>query len=160
MDFQPIQEQLIVFLNIIVKLVLTYVSFKAVSFVGTLISKEKIKIQSIKDEEVRNKVNEALDRVESLLTTNITYAENVLKQDILDSIADGKVSKDELTKLKDTVVNNVIKQLSGYSVELLETELGDINSYLSAKSEEVLANLKLNENSSVNKTVIAATENK
>ena len=50
--------------------------------------------------------------------------------------------RDELLKLKDTVIADVTKQISTDTTELLSTEIADLNGYISNQIEVVLANLK------------------
>jgi hypothetical protein len=66
----------------------------------------------INDSEARDVANNALSILDTLLETNITYAENVLKKSIIDSIKDGKVTKDELKSLANIVKTNVLVQLN------------------------------------------------
>ena len=52
------------------------------------------------------------------------------------------MDRDELLKLKDTVIADVTKQISTDTTELLSTEIADLNGYISNQIEVVLANLK------------------
>ena len=112
------------------------------------------KTSVIKDENARKVVDNALNSLDNLLTTNITYAESVLKPNILSSISDGKVTSEELESLATIVKDNVLKQLGTDTTVVLNNSIGDLDGYISARLEAVLSNLKIQETSSVSKTVI------
>ena len=118
----------------------------ATAYAGLLIAratqKIKLEIEKLNDETQKKIVNDALDRVDSLLQTNIVAMENTVKKDMLASIADGKIEKAELKTLADNVKNNVLKQLGDDSLAVLNDSLGDVNGYLEVKIEEILAQIK------------------
>ena len=118
----------------------------ATAYAGLLIAratqKIKLEIEKLNDETQKKIFNDALNRVDSLLQTNIVAMENTVKKDILASIADGKIEKAELKTLADNVKNNVLKQLGDDSLEVLNNSLGDVNGYLEVKIEEILAQIK------------------
>lgn len=116
------------------------------AYAGLLIAratqKIKLEIENLNDETQKKIFNDALDRVDSLLQTNIVAMENTVKKDMLASIADGKIEKAELKTLADNVKNNVLKQLGDDSLAALNDSLGDVNGYLEVKIEEILAQIK------------------
>ena len=118
----------------------------ATAYAGLLIAratqKIKLEIEKLNDETQKKIFNDALDRVDSLLQTNIVAMENTVKKDMLASIADGKIEKAELKTLSDNVKNNVLKQLGDDSLAVLNDSLGDVNGYLEVKIEEILAQIK------------------
>ena len=118
----------------------------ATAYAGLLIAratqKIKLEIENLNDETQKKIFNDALDRVDSLLQTNIVAMENTVKKDMLASIADGKIEKAELKTLADNVKNNVLKQLGDDSLAVLNNSLGDVNGYLEVKIEEILAQIK------------------
>ena len=118
----------------------------ATAYAGLLIAratqKIKLEIENLNDETQKKIFNDALDRVDSLLQTNIVAMENTVKKDMLASIADGKIEKAELKTLADNVKNNVLKQLGDDSLAVLNDSLGDVNGYLEVKIEEILAQIK------------------
>ena len=118
----------------------------ATAYAGLLIAratqKIKLEIEKLNDETQKKIFNDALDRVDSLLQTNIVAMENTVKKDMLASIADGKIEKTELKTLADNVKNNVLKQLGDDSLAVLNDSLGDVNGYLEVKIEEILAQIK------------------
>lgn len=118
----------------------------ATAYAGLLIAratqKIKLEIEKLNDETQKKIFNDALDRVDSLLQTNIVAMENTVKKDMLASIADGKIEKAELKTLANNVKNNVLKQLGDDSLAVLNDSLGDVNGYLEVKIEEILAQIK------------------
>ena len=116
------------------------------AYAGLLIAratqKIKLEIENLNDETQKKIFNDALDKVDSLLQTNIVAMENTVKKDMLASIADGKIEKAELKTLADNVKNNVLKQLGDDSLAVLNDSLGDVNGYLEVKIEEILAQIK------------------
>ena len=118
----------------------------ATAYAGLLIAratqKIKLEIEKLNDETQKKIFNDALDRVDSLLQTNIIAMENTVKKDMLASIVDGKIEKAELKTLADNVKNNVLKQLGDDSLAVLNNSLGDVNGYLEVKIEEILAQIK------------------
>ena len=118
----------------------------ATAYAGLLIAratqKIKLEIEKLNDETQKKIFNDALDRVDNLLQTNIVAMENTVKKDMLASIADGKIEKAELKTLANNVKNNVLKQLGDDSLEVLNNSLGDVNGYLEVKIEEILAQIK------------------
>ena len=118
----------------------------ASAYCGLLVAratqKIKLEIERLNDEAQKRILNDTLDRVNSLLQTNIIAMENTVKKDMLVAIEDGKVEKAELKTLADNVKNNVLKQLGNDSLEVLNNSLGDVNGYLEVKIEEILAQIK------------------
>ena len=118
----------------------------ATAYAGLLIAratqKIKLEIEKLNDETQKKIFNDALDRIDSLLQTNIVAMENTVKKDMLASIADGKIEKAELKTLANNVKNNVLKQLGDDSLAVLNNSLGDVNGYLEVKIEEILAQIK------------------
>lgn len=114
----------------------------------------KLKSNSIEDTDARNVIQKTLDNLDNVLITNITSADSTLKPIILKDISDGKVTKDELNSLADTVMNNTLKQLGDDSLDVLNKALGDTNGYIENRIEKILADLKIDNTSSVTKTII------
>lgn len=112
------------------------------------------KISCIKNEDLRKAAQEAYDIVKDLIPQEITNAEVKLKPAILQTIADGKVTKDELCKLNGIVRDKVLSQLTDDAKKALESKIPNVNSYLESNIETVLSKLKLDPTSVVSKTVI------
>ena len=151
---EQLQGQAIQTLQIVLGAVISILGALAIVYLKKGFEYLTTKTTLIKDEGSRKILDSTLEALDALLVTNITSAENTLKPIILQSIADGKVTTDELESLKITVMNNTLKQLGDEATKLLNNSLGDTNSYLENRLEAVLSNLKIDETSSVSKTVI------
>ena len=137
-----LKDTVIQLLGIIIGGCLAVASAYGSLLIARATQKIKLEIEKLNDETQKKIFNDALDRVDSLLQTNIVAMENTVKKDMLASIADGKIEKDELKTLADNVKNNVLKQLSEDSLAVLNDSLGDVNGYLEVKIEEILAQIK------------------
>lgn len=134
-----------ILVNIITTVLTGLLSILAVviiNYVTKLITKAKANANKIEDETAMSMVNTALDNLQELIKTNVTSAEVTLKQEIIKASKDGKLTKEDAISLKNTVKDNIIKQLSTSSYELLKLELNDIESYIENKIEVVLASIK------------------
>ena len=151
---EQLQGQAIQTLQIVLGAVISILGALAIVYLKKGFEYLTTKTTLIKDEGSRKILDSTLEALDALLVTNITSAENTLKPIILQSIADGKVTTDELESLKITVMNNTLKQLGDEATKLLNNSLGDTNSYLENRIEAILADLKIDETSSVSKTVI------
>ena len=121
---------------------LSILAVVVINYVTKLITKAKANANKIEDETAMSMVNTALDNLQELIKTNVTSAEVALKQEIIKASKDGKLTKEDAISLKNTVKDNIIKQLSTSSYELLKLELNDVESYIENKIEVVLASIK------------------
>ena len=137
-----LKDTVIQLLGIIIGGCLAVASAYGCLLVARATQKIKLEIERLNDETQKRILNDTLDRVDSLLQTNIIAMENTVKKDMLVAIEDGKVEKAELKTLADNVKNNVLKQLGNDSLEVLNNSLGDVNGYLEVKIEEILAQIK------------------
>ena len=137
-----LKDTVVQLLGVIIGGCLAIVTAYAGLLIARATQKIKLEIEKLNDETQKKIFNDALDRVDSLLQTNIVAMENTVKKDMLASIADGKIEKAELKTLADNVKNNVLKQLGNDSLEVLNNSLGDVNGYLEVKIEEILAQIK------------------
>lgn len=137
-----LKDTVVQLLGVIIGGCLAIVTAYAGLLIARATQKIKLEIENLNDETQKKIFNDALDRVNSLLQTNIVAMENTVKKDMLDSIADGKIEKAELKTLADNVKNNVLKQLGDDSLAVLNDSLGDVNGYLEVKIEEILAQIK------------------
>ena len=137
-----LKDTVIQLLGIIIGGCLAVASAYGGLLVARATQKIKLEIEKLNDETQKKIFNDALDRVDSLLQTNIVAMENTVKKDMLASIADGKIEKAELKTLANNVKNNVLKQLGDDSLAVLNDSLGDVNGYLEVKIEEILAQIK------------------
>lgn len=137
-----LKDTVVQLLGVIIGGCLAIVTAYAGLLIARATQKIKLEIENLNDETQKKIFNDALDRVNSLLQTNIVAMENTVKKDMLASIADGKIEKAELKTLADNVKNNVLKQLGDDSLAVLNDSLGDVNGYLEVKIEEILAQIK------------------
>ena len=137
-----LKDTVVQLLGVIIGGCLAIVTAYAGLLIARATQKIKLEIENLNDETQKKIFNDALDRVDSLLQTNIIAMENTVKKDMLASIADGKIEKAELKTLADNVKNNVLKQLGDDSLAVLNNSLGDVNGYLEVKIEEILAQIK------------------
>ena len=137
-----LKDTVVQLLGVIIGGCLAIVTAYAGLLIARATQKIKLEIENLNDETQKKIFNDALDRVDSLLQTNIIAMENTVKKDMLASIADGKIEKAELKTLANNVKNNVLKQLGDDSLEVLNNSLGDVNGYLEVKIEEILAQIK------------------
>jgi hypothetical protein len=151
---EQLQSSVTILEQIIIGAIISIACGYAIVYAKKGVSYLKSKDSLIKDDKLRKIFDDTLDRVDDLISINIISAENTLKPIILDDIAKGKVSKDELKSLAIIVKDNVIKQLGDNSVQVLNNSIGDLNSYLENRIEEVLAELKLDPSVPVSKTVL------
>ena len=144
-----LQSQLIQLIQIIIGGCLSIASIYAVILINKYTNIAKEKLNSIQDKNAKEKLNVAMDRLNSLLVTNITNIENTLKKTLIEASKDNKLTKEDFDLLKNNVAENVISQLSNDTTDIISKEVGDINDFVNIKLEEVLANLKADSNSSV-----------
>ena len=137
-----LKDTVIQLLGVIIGGCLAIVTAYAGLLIARATQKIKLEIEKLNDETQKKIFNDALDKVDSLLQTNIVAMENTVKKDMLASIADGKIEKAELKTLANNVKNNVLKQLGDDSLAVLNDSLGDVNGYLEVKIEEILAQIK------------------
>jgi hypothetical protein len=160
MDLTNLQGQFMNFVTIIVGGALSVCSVYATIYINKALEIAKAKAEQIKDEKAKKIVDNTLEKTANLIKTNIVALENTAKQELIKSIADGKIDKSELNQLAMSVQQNVLTQLGDESLNILNNSLGDVSGYISSKIEETLADLKLDQTSSVSKTVITQKNNK
>ena len=149
---QDLQNQLISLIQIIIGGLLSIATIYSIIFINKYTAIAKEKLQAVKDANARDKLDVAMDRLNSLLVTNIINAEATLKEELIKGIQDGNLTKEDFVSLKESVANKVINQLGQDSTELITNEVGDLKDYVNVKLEETLAELKEDPNSIVQHT--------
>ena len=139
---EMLEKNLIELLDIVIRGLLTIASAYGVYLVSKVVQKIKLKMMKLEDEQAQLIFNNALEKVDMLLKTNIIAMENTLKKEISEGIKDGKVEKDELNKLAVNVKENVLNQLGKGSLDILNEGLNDVNGYIEARLEQVLVDIK------------------
>ena len=133
---------------------LSILSIYASIYVKKLVDLAKQKAEQIQDAQAKQIVDNTLDKTNELIKTGIEALENTTKKDIIADIQNGKVDKTALLQLKEDVQNDVLKQLGDNGINVLNGAISDVDKYISDKIEATLGQLKLDPNSSVQKTVI------
>ena len=151
---QDLQNQLIGLLQIVIGGLLSIASIYAIIFIQKYTAIAKEKLNAIQDKNAKEKLDVAIDRLNSLLVTNIVNSETTLKNELIKGIQDGNLTKEDFASLKESVTNKVINQLGQDSTELITNEVGDLKDYVNVKLEETLAELKEDPNSVVKHTII------
>lgn len=137
-----LKDTLTQLLSVILTGTITIASAYMTVFVAKATEKAKLESKKIEDERQRRMLQDALDKLDSLLKTNIIALENTIKKEMLEAIADGKIEKDELKTLAVKVKENVLIQLGNDSMDILCSSIGDVNGYLEARVEELLVQIK------------------
>ena len=109
---------------------------------GVNIAKEwaLTKSEGIADDNARKLVNDAVIKVNEIVSAVVMSIEQEEKQEILKAMEDGRVTRDELVALKDVAITRVKSQLLPETMELLEESFGDVTEYISDKvSQQVFA---------------------
>ena len=136
------QEQLISLLQTTILGILNIGAGYLIYYINQLADKAKLKNQSNKNAEQKVLVDNAIERLNALIEKSVIATNETVAKEIKIALADHRVDRDELLKLKDTVIADVTKQISTDTTELLSTEIADLNGYISNQIEVVLANLK------------------
>ena len=110
--------------------VLSVISVTIVSYLNILKKKAVAYIQNIGDEKAKKSLEAATNKAYELVTNVVTALEQEEKQEILKAIEDGKVTRDELFKLKDIAIDKVIELLGEESVKVLDDAFGDATEYI------------------------------
>ena len=96
----------------------------------------------IKENAQKDLIKNAINRLDDLITESVESAQLTTVKEIKESNTDN--IKEQLNKLKEEMIVNVVGQLSTKSKELINMEINDINSYVSTKIESTLGELKGN----------------
>lgn len=94
----------------------------------------------IKENAQKDLIKNAINRLDDLITESVESAQLTTVKEIKESNPDNV--KEQLNKLKEEMIVNVVGQLSTKSKELINMEINDINSYVSTKIESTLGELK------------------
>jgi hypothetical protein len=113
------------------------------------------KIGLIKDEKLRKVAENIKNRVEDLAVNTITMLEAVEKPIIIENIKNGSMTKSDLVNLKSKAIETIKGQLTTEGQTDLQNTVGDVNTYLETLIEAKLADLKVDNTSSVSKTEIS-----
>lgn len=98
--------------------------------VAKLTSKAKTQTQQIKDDQLRQKLNDALDDMEDLTIKTVGSIEQETAKDLRQAVKDGKADRSELIALSQNAVDEIKKQLAPEALDLLEDHFADFDTYL------------------------------
>lgn len=113
-----------------------------VKFLNAKTIKLKEEAMNIKDDGQRKLVIDAVDRINSLVQTNVIAVEQTLGKDIKNVVADGVIDKDELKGLAQIVVDRVKGQANDDVLLLANQSISDLDAYILATIEKELAKVK------------------
>lgn len=136
-----IQQALNDFLTTILTLGLGLLAGVIALYVEKLKAKIKEETIKIRDEQTRELVNNAIDRLDKLIDDNVQFAQVTLVDQIKKGAVDGYDVQD-LKDVKQVVVENIYAQLTDDSKKLIETEIRDLDLYVNNKIEVVLGRIK------------------
>lgn len=136
-----IQQALNDFLTTILTLGLGLLAGVIALYVEKLKAKIKEETAKIRDEQTRALVDSAIDRLDKLIDDNVQFAQVTLVDQIKKGAVDGYDVQD-LKDVKQVVVENIYAQLTDESKKLIETEIRDLDLYVSNKIEVVLGRIK------------------
>lgn len=113
-----------------------------VKFLNAKTIKVKEESLNIKDEGQRKLVIDAIDRINSLVQTNVIAIEQTLGKEIKNVVNDGVVDKNELQGLAQIVVDRVKGQANDDVLLLANQSISDLDAYILATIEKELAKVK------------------
>lgn len=112
------------------------------SYMKKLTEKAKVETLKLENETQKELVNNAINRTNQLVTTNVIRAQETLVKEIKDKAKDGIVDKRDLKDVAVTVKQDILLQLSEELKQLVTTEIQDLEKYIEAQIEVSLATLK------------------
>lgn len=136
------QEQLIALLQTTILGILNIGAGYLVYYIKQMADKAKIKNQENQNEKQKILIDNAIDRLDLLITKSVIATNETLGKAIKDGLADGKTNREELLALKDIVIEDVKAQLSQDSKDLISSEIEDLNAYISNSIEVALKSIK------------------
>lgn len=103
------------------------------------------KILEVKNNNAREKLNEALEILEMAVINTVTSLQQTAGDAIKESLAngDGKFTRKDLLSLKDQAYDLVIGQLNGAVSDILENTFDDLPELIDSMIETQVRNLKL-----------------
>lgn len=90
----------------------------------------------LKNQEFRGYATEAIIILQDLVKTNVVAIEETLKKDLLEAAEDGKLTKEDASVLKNSVIELTNSQLSQINKNALLKLFGDLNSVIGSMIEK------------------------
>ena len=149
---EGLQNQINESLYTIVGLLISLATIYIVIYLNKLISKAKIEVTKIEDEQQRKLVVDGLEDLRRTLVKNIVATEETTKQAMIKS-KQGNLTKEDYKKLAEEVLIKTKDQLSNDTLSLLSRNYDNLNSYIESELEAQLKEVKLQ-----NMNMVTATE--
>ena len=149
---EGLQNQINESLYTIVGLLISLATIYVVIYLNKLISKAKIEVTKIEDEQQRKLVVDGLEDLRRTLVKNIVATEETTKQAMIKS-KQGNLTKEDYKKLAEEVLIKTKDQLSNDTLSLLSRNYDNLNSYIESELEAQLKEVKLQ-----NMNMVTATE--
>ena len=149
---EGLQNQINESLYTIVGLLISLATIYVVIYLNKLISKAKIEVTKIEDEQQRKLVVDGLEDLRRTLAKNIVATEETTKQAMIKS-KQGNLTKEDYKKLAEEVLIKTKDQLSNDTLSLLSRNYDNLNSYIESELEAQLKEVKLQ-----NMNMVTATE--
>ena len=149
---EGLQNQFNESLYTIVGLLISLATIYIVIYLNKLISKAKIEVTKIEDEQQRKLVVDGLEDLRRTLVKNIVATEETTKQAMIKS-KQGNLTKEDYKKLAEEVLIKTKDQLSNDTLSLLSRNYDNLNSYIESELEAQLKEVKLQ-----NMNMVTATE--
>ena len=139
---EGLQNQINESLYTIVGLLISLATIYVVIYLNKLISKAKIEVTKIEDEQQRKLVVDGLEDLRRTLAKNIVATEETTKQAMIKS-KQGNLTKEDYKKLAEEVLIKTKDQLSNDTLSLLSRNYDNLNSYIESELEAQLKEVKL-----------------
>ena len=139
---EGLQNQINESLYTIVGLLISLATIYVVIYLNKLISKAKIEVTKIEDEQQRKLLVDGLEDLRRTLVKNIVATEETTKQAMIKS-KQGNLTKEDYKKLAEEVFNKTKDQLSNDTLNLLSRNYDNLDSYIKSELEEQLKQVKL-----------------
>lgn len=128
-------------LCILIYIIIALMPFLSIYY-KKIIQKTKAQIAQIDNDVQRDLINNAIDRIDKLVTTNVIRMQHTVVKGLKESTKDGKVDKDELRQVAVMVEKTVLSQASEEVKELAALQIKDLSDYIQAQIEVALATIK------------------
>ena len=101
-----------------------------------------LEVDKISNKQTKVLVTDALKGLEELVLKNVQSAQLTLVKDVKNASADNSITKEDGQVILQSVKDNILKQLSTDTKDLLTKKIGDVNSYIEILVETSLGNIK------------------
>lgn len=98
--------------------------------ISQLTTKVKAQTQQIKDEALRQQLNDAIDDVDELTTKTVGTIEQTTAKELRAAVKAGTAKKDDLIALSKQALDEITEQVRPEAQELIEDHFGDFADYL------------------------------